>query len=295
MLASDTDNTNQDTTPKCKVKPRPSFEPLSSRQQSQRIIEKNCLQRNTSDKISSNSKPEDHDDNVNDAYNADTEGEGEAPDEEPAKPKRGKLTVAHHGLKKTKRVRHFKCKLCDEVFVSTKDWNTHYTDNHPMIPCETCGHHFRNPSSLYRHRYVHTKMEDTYPCTKCERVFPFESQLASHMFKHRKVAHFLCTAEGCKRFFKQESDRRAHEISHTGLLLKCDHCDYSTRDNHYLKQHSQVHSAKLVCFCSKCGKGFRFYEQKTHHIAKPCKKDKEALDSLLLNHKQLHISFLHLQ
>ena len=100
MLASDTDNTDQDTKPKCKVKPCPSFEPSSSRQWSQRIIEKNCVQRNTSDMISSNSEPEDHDDN--DAYNADTEGEVEAPDDEPAEPKRGKLTVAHHGLKKTK-------------------------------------------------------------------------------------------------------------------------------------------------------------------------------------------------
>ena len=77
---------------------------------------------------------------------------------------------------------------------------------------------------------MHTKTEDIYPCTKCERVFPFESQLASHMFKHRKIAHFPCMAEGCKRFFKWELDRHAHEISHTGSLLKCDDCDYSTRD-----------------------------------------------------------------
>ena len=215
---------------------------------------------------------------VTDAYNADTEGEGDMQDE-PVKPKRGKLTVDHHGLKKTKRVRHFKCKLCDKVFTSTKDWNTHYADNHPMIPCETCSRYFRNPSSLHRQRYVHTKTENIYPCTKCERVFPFESQLASHMFKHRKVSHFPCTADGCKKFFKHESDRRVHELAHTGPLLKCDDCDYSTRDKQYLKQHSQVHSAKLVCFCSKCGKGFRFYEQKTRHIAKPFKKDKETSDS----------------
>ena len=182
MLASDTENTDQDTKPKCKVKPCPSLEPLSSRQRSQRIIEKNRVQRTTSDMISSNSKPEEHDDDANDAYNADTEGD--TPHEEPVKPKRGKLSVAHHGLKKTKRVRHFKCKLCDEVFESTKDWNTHYADIYPMIPCETCGHYFRNPSSLHWHRYVHTKMEGIYPCTKCEQVFPFESQLKSHMFKH---------------------------------------------------------------------------------------------------------------
>ena len=276
MLASDTDNTDQDVKPKHKVKPHPSLEPSSSRQRSQRIIEKNHVQSNASDMISSNSEPEN--DDINDAYNADTEGEGDAQDE-PVKPKEGKLTVNHHRLKKTKRVRHFKCKLCDKVFTSTKDWNTHYADNHPMIPCETCGHYFRNPSSLHRHRYVHTKTENIYPCTKCECVFPFESQLALHMFKHHKVTHFPCTTEGCKKFFKRESDRRAHELAHTGPLLKCDNCDYSTRDKRYLKQHSQEHSAKLVCFCSKCGKGFWFYEQKSRHIVKPCKKDKETSDS----------------
>ena len=276
MLASDTDNTDSDVKPKRHVKPRPSLEPSSSRQRSQRIIEKNRIKSTGSDMISGNSYPENA--NVTDAYNADTEGEGDVQNE-PVKPKRGKFTVNHHGLKKAKRVRHFKCKLCDEVFTNTKDCNTHYADNHPMIPCETCGRYFRNPSSLHRHRYVHTKTENIFPCTKCERVFPFESQLASHMFKHRKVSHFPCTADGCKKSFKQESDRRAHELSHTGPLLKCGDCDYSTRDKRYLKQHSRVHSGRFVCSCPKCGQGFRFYEQKTRHIAKPCKKDKETSNS----------------
>ena len=99
MLASDTDNTDQDVRPKHKVKPRPSLEPSSSRQRSQRIIEKNHVQSTASDMISSNSEHEN--DEVNDAYNTDTEGESDAQDE-PVKPKRGKLTVDHHGLKKTK-------------------------------------------------------------------------------------------------------------------------------------------------------------------------------------------------
>ena len=108
--------------------------------------------------------------------------------------------------------------------------------------------------------------------------FLFLSQLKSHMFKHQKVAHFLCTKDGCKWFFKRELDRCAHVKGHTGLLLKCEECNYSTTDKQYLKQHSHVHCSEFVCFCPKCGKGFKFYEQKTRHLAKPCQKVERTSD-----------------
>ena len=118
---------------------------------------------------------------------------------------KGKLVTTQHGIiKRPKRVRKFKCKICNNVFNSMKEWNKHYEENHPLLPCLDCGKMFCNPRSLYHHRYTHTKTMAIFPCTKCDRVFPFISQLESHMFTHRKVKHFPCTASGCQKVFKTE-------------------------------------------------------------------------------------------
>ena len=200
---------------------------------------------------SSNTEPDLDPDKQDDAPQGDNEPESDPAyqgdneldetEKDNNKPK-GKLTTTQHGIvKRPKRVRKFKCKICDGIFNTTKLWNRHYEENHPQIPCTDCGKLFRNPTSLYRHRYIHTKVDGVYPCEKCERVFPFDSQLKSHMFSHRKVSHFPCTFSGCKKTFKTEWNRNAHEKSHRNEEMVCPNCDYKTRDTRYMKQHSRVH------------------------------------------------------
>ena len=173
---------------------------------------------------------------------------------------KGSFVTTHHGLPpKAKCVCKFKCKVCDGIFNSTKKWNRHYKTTHPT-----------NPTSLYRHRYTDTKTENLYPCLQCMSVFPFSSQLSSHMFKHRKVNHFLCSFTGCSKAFKTKWNRQAHEKSHQNAEIKCKHCDYKTKDIWYFKQHVRVHLDTLKYKCNKCGKGFRFYEQKKRHDQKGC-------------------------
>ena len=205
------------------------------------------------------------------AYQGDNEQDDDD-DGKSVKPK-GKLTTTEHGIvKRPKKVRKFKCKICDCIFGSTKLWNRHYEETHPQIPCDDCGKMFRNPTSLYRHRYTHTKVEEIYPCTKCERVFPFSSQLSSHMFSHRKVSHFPCTHSGCKKTFKTKWNRNAHERGHKSEVMQCPYCNYSTKDLRYMKQHSQVHEDTYKYHCEKCNKGFKFYEQIKRHRTKVCMK-----------------------
>ena len=209
------------------------------------------------------------------AYQGDNEQDD--PDvNELAKPK-GKLTTKEHGLvKRPKKTRKFKCKICDNIFDSTKEWNRHYESSHPQLPCEYCGKLFRNPTSLYCHRYPHTKKEGVYPCEKCDEVFPFLSQLRSHMFSHRKISHFPCTFSGCKKTFKTEWNRTTHEKGHRNETMQCPHCDYSTKDSCYMKQHSRVHEDTYKYECAVCGKGFRFYEQMKRHRTKPCVKPTDS-------------------
>ena len=95
------------------------------------------------------------------------------------------------------------------------------------------------------------------------------------MYLHHKVSHFPCTY--CNRAFKREADRDAHELNHTGPVLKCQNCKYETRDKRYLKQHIRVHSAELKYKCVTCGKGFRFFQQKKwHETKKQCTDEKDS-------------------
>ena len=128
---------------------------------------------------------------------------------------KGSFVTTHHGLpNKPKRARKFRCKICDGIFNSTKEWNCHYEATHPLLTCSDCDKTFRNPTSLYRHRYSHTRTENLYPCPQCTAVFTFSSQLSLHMFQHRKVNHFPCSYNGCNKAFKTEWNRRAHKKSY---------------------------------------------------------------------------------
>ena len=109
------------------------------------------------------------------AYQADNEQD---PGENVDSKGTSKLVTTQHGIIKwPKRVCKFKCKFCNDNFNSTKDWNKHYEENHPVLPCQDSEKMFCNPTSLYHHRYVHTKTDKVFPCTKCDRIFPFVSQL----------------------------------------------------------------------------------------------------------------------
>ena len=153
-------------------------------------------------------------------------------------------------------MRKFHCKICNGIFTSTKEWNKHFEENHPLLSCQDCGKMFHSPTSLYQHHYVHNKIDKVFPCTKCECIFLFVSQLESHMFTHRKIKHFPCTMTSCNKTFKTEWNLHANEKSHQNPETKCEHCDYMTTDLRYLKQHSRVHSDVCKHSCPKCEKGF---------------------------------------
>ena len=107
-------------------------------------------------------------------------------------PKSEFITVTH-GIRKTKKIRRFRCKLCSVVTESQAAANKHYRTNHPPIKCPDCDTIFNNPNSLRRHKYTHLEMN--YLCRTCGKRFPFESDLANHRLKHRRNPGFMCNHE----------------------------------------------------------------------------------------------------
>ena len=52
-------------------------------------------------------------------------------------------------------------------------------------------------------------------------------------------------AAGCEQSFMRKADLVSHAQNHSGMVHKCDQCEYSATDIRYLKQHQRKHSNDL--------------------------------------------------
>ena len=75
---------------------------------------------------------------------------------------RGQLDVKHHGLHKFKKVRKFRCKLSDTVYLSRKVVNDHHKQNHDKCICNICGKKCNFPHTLACHKYSHQGEKSMY-------------------------------------------------------------------------------------------------------------------------------------
>ena len=179
-----------------------------------------------------------------------TDGENDNNTQE-VKIEKKNLNIKQYGIKqKYKLDRKFKCKLCAEKLSSVQEFNQHYLDNHPPLPCPDCTHVFISPRTLAKHRYMYA--DYMYECKDCGSGFIFKSQLAG----------FVCFKPKCGKHFNRESELNAHLIVHDKKDIKCEHCDYSNPDICNVHVHSKVHSDRLPYHCPLCQKGFKWQQQK---------------------------------
>ena len=61
-------------------------------------------------------------------------------------------------LRKIKRKRNYRCKLCEVVLSSAHLLTVHHQGKHGILYCETCNKAFNNPTSLVRHKYQHREL-----------------------------------------------------------------------------------------------------------------------------------------
>ena len=170
-------NSNEENEKLTKRKPkiRPSAEPSISHLQAQELINKQQVHKTDSDSSSSTIEASDgeqkHVDENENNSNMDKKSLNNTPPKDT-------FVTTHHGLpNEPKCISKFRCKVCDGIFNSTKEWNHHYESNYPLLTCDDCDKTFRNLMSLYRHRYTHTKTENMYSCPQCTCVFPLSIQL----------------------------------------------------------------------------------------------------------------------
>ena len=154
--------------------------------------------------------------------------------------------------------------MCGAKFKNSTSYIKHYSSTHPNLNCKFCGKTYTNPLSLQKHQYIHTVLVSK-ECSICHKGFPFPSQLADHWKTHMKVKPHICSHPKCGKDFTHQYNLLKHECTHNKNKLKCDSCEYSTKDIRNLKQHSRIHNDETPYDCKKCHKKFKFYMQKKRH------------------------------
>ena len=160
--------------------------------------------------------------------------------------------------------RKFPCEKCRTIFNSQREVNEHFRMTHPPVQCDMCEKTFDTPAAMVKHRYHH--YEYMYECDHCGKGFHFESQLREHLRVHQVQGDWTCFCPKCGKRFKRESELNAHLIAHNKKEYKCDECAYSNTDLRNLRAHQCRHSDKKPFLCPKCGKGFKWVQQRKRHL-----------------------------
>ena len=130
------------------------------------------------------------------------------------------------GIRKHKKERKAKCRLCGESFGNVKELNKHHRSDHNIQFCLDCSKGFNTQTSLDKHKYYHKELR--FVCEHCGQGFPFVSRLEQHT--HRTIATLPCMHKNCGCTFKNLGDLNRHVSQHDGVWHTCDFCTYRNKD-----------------------------------------------------------------
>ena len=169
---------------------------------------------------------------------------------------KGYVKVITHGIKKKLNIegRSYCCGICGIRKRSAHNLNVHHRKRHAAQMCGVCGKLFELASSLSHHMYTHN--EPRFFCEKCSFHCHFESELKKHNVTHHSQPLHQCIRKNCGRWFKHKADLVLHVESHTKELIECEHCDFKTTLQKYLKEHMKSHDNTLPYPCNLCNKRF---------------------------------------
>ena len=173
------------------------------------------------------------------------------------------------GIRKHKKDRKVKCRLCGDPFANVKELNKHHHSDHDIQFCADCGKGFNTQISLDKHKYYHQELK--FVCEHCGQGFPFVSRLDQHKITHRKITTLPCMRKNCDCTFKNLGDLNRHVSQHDGVWYTCNFCTYCNKDKRNTNSHMRTHvEGNELYGCQHCGKCFRFSTQYRRHKNSGC-------------------------
>ena len=164
------------------------------------------------------------------------------------------------GIRKHKKERKAKCRICGDSFENVKELNKHHRIDHDIQFCPECGKGFNMQTSLDKHKYYHWELK--FVCEHCGQGFPFVSRLKQHKITHRTIATLPCMYKNCGPTCKNLGDLNRHIGQHDGVWFTCDFCTYCNKDKQNMNSHMKTHvEGNELYGCQHCGKHFRFSMQ----------------------------------
>lgn len=124
----------------------------------------------------------------------------------------GKVKMTRHINNKHPdlRLQSYTCRVCLEVFDSSKDLRKHRVDRHPCKQepkcCEICGKQFKLLCHLKKHYHTHSD-ERNFKCDVCGATFKQSCTLYLHARTHSNVFKFACDTCGESFRWKQTFDK----------------------------------------------------------------------------------------
>ena len=116
---------------------------------------------------------------------------------------------------------------------------------------------FENAEEFEAHQITNHTVGGRFSCGLCEKTYSTKYLQRNHVKGSHLGAKFVCTIQGCTKYFSLKHYCDEHECKHHGktsqvLKYVCDICQHVSDTIDQLKEHKLKHSDKKIYICRYC-------------------------------------------
>lgn len=137
--------------------------------------------------------------------------------------------------------------------------------------CDRHNEFFYSEHDYKKHIERFHNTSSRFQCNICDKSYANNFGLNQHTNTTHLGTPYMCSVNGCHKFFKSVKGRNLHEQKHVGVLqFKCDICSFNATSLSALRSHKVSHSASKRFPCRYCPKRFTRTNDRKRHEEKSC-------------------------